>query len=72
MRWLVDLWSLVIAKDMVSQFDKSNLESPVVEKRYRDKVIANGGSQPAKKLVESFLNRPFNFNAWQAWLEQGN
>jgi len=66
------MWSLVIAKDMFSQFDKSNLESPVVARRYRDKVLAPGGSQPAKKLVESFLNRPFNFNAWQAWLEQGN
>ena len=66
------MWSLVIAKDMFSQFDKSNLESPVVAKRYRDNVLAPGGSQPANKLVESFLNRPFNFNAWQAWLEQGN
>ena len=66
------MWSLVIAKDMFSQFDKSNLESPVVAKRYLDKVLAPGGSQPAKKLVESFLNRPFNFNAWQTWLEQGN
>ncbi len=66
------MWSLVIAKDMFSQFDKSNLESPVVAKRYRDNVLAPGGSQPAGKLVESFLNRPFNFNAWQAWLEQGN
>ena len=66
------MWSLVIAKDMFSQFDKSNLESPVVAKRYRDSVLAPGGSRPAKKLVESFLGRPFNFNAWQAWLEQGN
>jgi thimet oligopeptidase len=66
------MWSLVIAKDMFSQFDKSNLESPVVAKRYRDNVLAPGGSKPAGKLVESFLNRPFNFNAWQAWLEQGN
>jgi thimet oligopeptidase len=66
------MWSLVIAKDMFSQFDKSNLESPVVARRYRDKVLAPGGSQPANKLVESFLSRPFNFNAWQTWLEQGN
>jgi Zn-dependent oligopeptidase len=66
------MWSLVIAKDMFSQFDKSNLESPVVAKRYRDNVLAPGGSQPAAKLVESFLSRPFNFTAWQTWLEQGN
>jgi len=66
------MWSLVIAKDMFSQFDKANLEAPAVAKRYRDKVLARGGSQPANKLVESFLSRPFNFNAWQTWLEQGN
>jgi thimet oligopeptidase len=66
------MWSLVIAKDMFSQFDKANLESPVVAKRYRESVLAPGGSKPANKLVESFLSRPFNFNAWQAWLEQGN
>lgn len=66
------MWSLVIAKDMFSRFDKSNLESPVMAKPYRDSVLAPGGSKPAGKLVETFLGRPFNFNAWQAWLEQGN
>lgn len=35
---------------------------------YRDNVLAPGGSQSANKL----LSRPFNFNAWQAWLEQRN
>jgi thimet oligopeptidase len=43
-----------------------------VAKRYRDNILAPGGSQPAAKLVESFLGRPFNYDAWQAWLEQGN
>ena len=66
------MWSLVIAKDMFSQFDKSNLESPVMAKRYREYVLARGGSQPVNKLVVSFLSRPFNFNAWQGWLEEGN
>jgi len=51
------MWSLVIAKDMFSQFDKSNLESPVVARRYRDKVLAPGGSQPANKLVELCLKK---------------
>jgi len=66
------MWSLVIAKDMFSQFDKNDLLSPVVAKRYRDAVLAPGGSAPAAKLVENFLGRPFNFNAYQAWLNEAN
>jgi Zn-dependent oligopeptidase len=66
------MWSSVIAKDMFSQFDKSDLLSPVVAKRYRDAVLAPGGSAPAAKLVENFLGRPFNFNAYQAWLNEAN
>ncbi|MGH7702686.1 MAG: M3 family metallopeptidase [Gemmatimonadales bacterium] len=62
------MWSLVIAKDLFSQFDKSNLLAPGVARRYRDVVLAPGGSMPAAKLVENFLGRPFNFDAWQAWL----
>jgi thimet oligopeptidase len=66
------MWSLVIAKDMFSQFDKANLLAPGVAKRYRDTVLAPGGSKPASKLVETFLNRPFSFKAWQEWLNEGS
>ena len=66
------MWSLVIAKDMFSMFDKSDLLSPGVARRYRDTVLAPGGSAPAAKLVENFLGRPFNFNAYQAWLNEAN
>ncbi len=53
------------------QFDKNDLLSPAVAKRYRDTVLAPDGSAPAAKLVE-FLGRPFNFNAFQAWLNEVN
>lgn len=66
------MWSLVIAKDMFSQFDKTNLLAPRTAKRYRDTVLAPGGSAPAAKLVQNFLGRPFNFKAWQAWLNEGS
>jgi thimet oligopeptidase len=66
------MWSLVIAKDMFSQFDRANLLAPGVAKRYRETVLTPGGSRPAGKLVESFLNRPFNFKAWQDWLNEGS
>jgi thimet oligopeptidase len=66
------MWSLVIAKDLFSQFDRANLMAPGTAKRYRDAVLSPGGSRPASKLVESFLNRPFNFKAWQEWLNEGS
>jgi len=66
------MWSLVIAKDMFAQFDKNDLLAPGVAKKYRDAVLAPGGSAPAAKLVENFLGRPFNFNAYQAWLNEAN
>ncbi len=65
------MWSLVIAKDLFSQFDRANLLSPAVAKRYRESILNPGGSRPAAKLVETFLHRPFNFKAWQQWLNEG-
>ncbi|MFP5262857.1 MAG: M3 family metallopeptidase [Blastocatellia bacterium] len=66
------MWSLVIAKDLFSEFDKAHLLSPGVAKRYREAVLEPGGSRPAAKLVEDFLGRPSNFMAWQAWLNEGS
>jgi thimet oligopeptidase len=64
------MWSLVIAKDFFGQFDKANLLSPAVARRYRDSVLAPGGSKPAATLVHDFLGRPFDFKAWEAWLNR--
>ncbi len=63
------MWSLVIAKDMFSQFDKDHLLAPGVAKRYRETVLAPGGSKPAAQLVADFLGRPFNEQAWKKWLD---
>jgi thimet oligopeptidase len=62
------MWSLVIAKDMFSKFDKKNLLDPAVAIRYRKSVLDPGGSKPAEELVESFLGRKPSFDAYQAWL----
>jgi thimet oligopeptidase len=62
------MWSLVIAKDMFAQFDKTHLLAPGVATRYRQMVLAPGGSAPAATLVANFLGRPFNNQAWTAWL----
>jgi len=63
------MWSLVIAKDLLSAFDRDNLLDPVVAQRYRDAVLVPGGSGDAADLVESFLGRPYSFEAFARWLD---
>jgi thimet oligopeptidase len=62
------MWSLVIAKDMFSAFDAADLFEPDVAGRYRDRVLAPGGSKDAADLVADFLDRPTTFDAYAAWL----
>jgi len=62
------MWSLVIAKDMFSAFDRDDLWDTAVAGRYRDKVLAKGGSADAADLVADFLGRPYSFDAFGAWL----
>lgn len=62
------MWSLVIAKDMFSAFDAADLFAPEVAGRYRDRVLAPGGSRDAADLVADFLGRPTTFDAYAAWL----
>jgi len=62
------MWSLVIAKDLFSAFDPDHLFDPEVAGRYRDRVLAPGGSKDAADLVEDFLGRPYTFDAYAAWL----
>jgi thimet oligopeptidase len=64
------LWSLVIAKDLFSAFDPTDLFDPATAHRYRDRVLAPGGSRDAADLVTDFLGRPFAFGAFAAWLDR--
>jgi thimet oligopeptidase len=64
------MWSLVIAKDLFSKFDATNLLSPAVARRYRDAVLAPGGTKPAAALIQDFLGRPFDAKAYEAWLNR--
>jgi thimet oligopeptidase len=62
-------WSLVIAKDMFSQFNHADLFDPAISMRYRRAVLEPGGSAPAAELVKNFLGRPFAFDAYRQWLD---
>jgi thimet oligopeptidase len=62
------MWSLVIAKDLFSAFNSADLFDASVARRYRDLVLAPGGSKDAADLVREFLGRDYNFDAFAAWL----
>ncbi|MEO6885917.1 MAG: M3 family metallopeptidase [Jatrophihabitantaceae bacterium] len=65
------MWSLVIAKDLFSAFDAADLLDPTVAHRYRDTILARGGSADAAELVADFLRRPYSFDAFGRWLSAG-
>jgi len=64
------MWSLVIAKDLFSAFDRKDLFAPETARRYRDTILAAGGSKDAAELVADFLARPYNIEAFSTWLRE--
>jgi Zn-dependent oligopeptidase len=66
------MWSLVIAKDLFSRFDRRDMLAAEPALRYRRMILEPGGSAPAARLVEAYLGRPFSFDAWRRWLEDGS
>lgn len=65
------MWSKVIAKDFLSAFEKNGLMDKKQAKRYQELILQAGGSKDADELVQDFLGRPYRFDAFKNWLEQG-
>jgi thimet oligopeptidase len=61
------LWSQAIAKDLLSAF-KHGLLDVAQTRRYRDLILAPGGTRPAAELISDFLGRPYTFDALASWL----
>ena len=62
------MWSLVIAKDLLTPFEKKGLLSTEVTYKYRDKILAAGGTKDAADLVRDFLGRKYDFKAYEKYL----
>jgi len=58
-------WSLAIATDLFTEFEKSGLRDTVTAERYRDLVLAPGSSKPAAQLVHDFLGRDWTPEAYE-------
>ena len=57
------MWSLVVAEDLRTPFAADRLD-PATGRRYRDSVLANGGQGAPEELVQRFLGRPGNREAF--------
>ncbi len=64
------LWSLALAKDVISLFEHDGLLDKTLAHRYRDIILGQGGAKPASVLLEEFLGRPHTFLAFETWLQK--
>ena len=64
------MWSLVIAKDLLTPFLKKGLMNTEVTARYRDAILVPGGTKDAAELVKDFLGRDFDFKAFEKYLTE--
>ena len=58
----------VIAIDFFSRFDKEHPLNGDASANYRKFVIDPGATKPAARLVQDFLGRPQNIDAFKTWL----
>tara|TARA_B100000029_G_scaffold451691_1_gene476427 strand:- start:461 stop:2467 length:2007 start_codon:yes stop_codon:yes gene_type:complete len=58
------LWSEVYAEDMYSMFEENGVLNPVVGKRYRKMILEKGGSEDPMILMENFIGRKPNHEAF--------
>ncbi|HQR69976.1 MAG TPA: M3 family metallopeptidase, partial [Burkholderiaceae bacterium] len=59
------MWSQVLALDMLAAFD-GKLMNAAVGQRYRQTILAAGGQRQPQVLVEAFLGRKPNSDAFYA------
>ncbi len=62
------MWSKVYGDDMFSVFEAEGVLSPDVGSRYRDQVLAPGGSRDAIEHLRAFLGREPNNDAFLEYL----
>jgi oligopeptidase A len=56
-------WAEVLSADAYSLFEEAGVLSPVVGARFRDEVLARGGSRPAMESFVAFRGRPPQLDA---------
>jgi thimet oligopeptidase len=62
-------WALVIAQDVLTRFEKEGFMSAKVARDWRRTVLEQGAGEDENKLVEQFLGRPHNLEAYSKFLK---
>jgi thimet oligopeptidase len=57
-------WSLAIATDLFSRFEKDGLRNSETADDFRRKILQAAGSKPASEFVADFLGREFSTDAY--------
>ncbi|MBN2525649.1 MAG: Zn-dependent oligopeptidase [Deltaproteobacteria bacterium] len=63
------MWSLKLAKDLLTRFHREGMLNPATAADYRKFVIRKGGAVDATEMVEQFLGRKTSFDAFRDYLE---
>ena len=58
------LWSEVFAADMFTRFEKEGVLNPATGRDYRNIILAKGRTEDPDKLLEEFLGRAPNEDAF--------
>jgi Zn-dependent oligopeptidase len=64
------VWSEMIAKDILTRFQREGMLSPKTGRLYRNTILEPGGSKKADEMVKDFLGRPHSDEAFRRWLEE--
>jgi thimet oligopeptidase len=64
-------WSLAIAKDLYTRFEKAGIMDAKVAAEYAAKILEPGGTRKAADMVTDFLGRERNLDAYRRWIEGG-
>jgi thimet oligopeptidase len=62
------MWSLVIAKDLFTEFKQDRMVDPKIAAKYRQTVLAASGTKSAADLIHDFMGRSHSFQAYADWL----
>jgi len=63
-------WSLAIAKDLFTRFEAKGIMDPTVAGEYASKILEVGGTKKAAAMIEDFLGRPRNLDAYKKWIQR--
>jgi thimet oligopeptidase len=65
-------WSKALASDLLGQFRTAGLHDQATARRYREQILAPGGSESMNTLARNFLGRDWSVEAYRRELELGS